>query len=80
MGVSIPPHFFHLRGAGQFSKTIAHKNCARHFLSIEVAGMRPNRGHAGADVVATNKGRMADFDTGNIGDGVEWPSRQNAYL
>jgi hypothetical protein len=32
---------------------------ARHFIAIQIAGMRQN---AGSDVVAANNGRLPDFD------------------
>jgi hypothetical protein len=37
-------------------------------------------GHAGADVLAANNGRLADFRTGNIGDRIERPDRQDSDL
>jgi hypothetical protein len=39
--------------------------------------MWQNGGHAGADVVAANNGRVPDFDTGNIGDRIERSGRQD---
>jgi len=42
--------------------------------------MWQNGGHAGADVVAANNGRLPDLDIGNIGDRIERPGRQNADL
>ena len=73
-------HFLYLRGANQLSETIAYENRAGHFLAIEVAGVWQNGRHTGADVVAANDGLLPDFDTGNIGDRIERPDRQNADL
>ena len=42
--------------------------------------MWQNGGYAGADVVAANNGRLPHFDTGNIGDRIERPGRQDADL
>jgi len=73
-------HFLYLRGARQLSETIAHEHRARHFLAIEIAEMWQKSGHAGADVLAANNGRLADFRTGNIGDRIERPDRQDSDL
>jgi hypothetical protein len=47
---------------------------------IEIAGMWQNGGHAGADVIAANNGRVPDFDAGNIADRIERTGRQDADL
>ena len=73
-------HFVNLSGTRQLSETIAHKNRTRHFLAIEIAGVGQYGGHAGADVIAPNDGRLPDFDAGNIGDRIQRPGRQDADL
>ena len=55
--------------------------CGEMRITIaDIAGMWQNGGHAGADVVAANNGGLPDFDTGNIGDRIERPGRQDADL
>jgi hypothetical protein len=42
--------------------------------------MRKDGGHASVHIVATGDGRVPDPDTSNIGDGIQWASRQDADL
>jgi hypothetical protein len=57
----------------------ADEDRARHFLTMEIAGMWQHGGYAGADVVTANDGRLP-LHAVNIGDHIERPSRQDAYL
>jgi len=66
-----------LRGTCEFSKGIAGENRAGDFLAIEIAGVRKDGSYAGAEIVATEDGGVADFDAGNIGDGIERASWQD---
>jgi hypothetical protein len=63
-------HLIDLRGPCQLSETITHKNCARHFLAVKIAGVRQHRRHAGTNIVPANNGSLPHLDTPNVSDGI----------
>ena len=58
--------FLYLRGACEFSETVADEYGTGDFFSIEIAGVRQNGGHSRADIVSADYGGVAD------GDAVVW--------
>jgi hypothetical protein len=72
--------FLYLRGAREFSETVADEYGAGDFFAIEIAGVRQNGSHAGADVVSADYGGVSDFYAGNVGDGVKRAGREDADL
>ena len=72
--------FLYLRGAREFSETVADEYGAGDFFAIEITGVREDGGHAGADVVSTDYGGVSDLDAGDVGDGVERAGREDADL
>jgi hypothetical protein len=61
----------HLGHTGQLAEAVTHEDGAGHLLEEEIAGVRQDGGHAGAHGVAADDGRLADLDTGDVGDGIE---------
>ena len=68
----------HLGHADQLAEAVAHMDRGRHPFLEEVAGVRQDGGHSGADRVALAHRGVAHRDAGDVGDGVERAGRQHA--
>jgi hypothetical protein len=72
--------FIHLGRTRQLAEGVAYEDRARNLFAEQIAGMRPDGGDTRAHVVATDDGRVPDFDAGNIGDRIERIPWEDAHL
>ena len=71
-----------LRRSGELAEGVADKHRARHFVLEDVALMRHDDGHAGANAVTLVERQVTDGDAGDVGDrvlrsGLEHAGRQS---
>ena len=68
-----------LRRAGKLAEGVAHENGARDFLLKQVAAVGEDGRDARMDLLSIVDRRMPDPDSRDVGDGVEWSGREDAW-
>ena len=79
IGVSISPQLIHLSRSGQLAKSIADENRTGNFFAKEIPAVRQDRSYPRSHVVTANDRAVTDAYSGHVGDGIEWPGRQDTH-
>ena len=69
-----------LRDAGDLPEPVADVERRRHAIGEQIAAVRKDRRHAGANAVALDDRRLPHAHAGDIGDGVQFARREHARL
>ena len=78
IGVSSSPSSRSCVDADELAEAVDDEERRRDAVAIEVAAVRQDGGHPGADRVAPDDGGLADQDPRHVGDGVERPGGEHA--
>jgi hypothetical protein len=70
MGVSMVPSSLTWVDPGQLAEGVADEHRAGDLVLKQVAAVRQDGGHAGADLVTADHGRVTDADTRDVGNRV----------
>src|SRR5688572_16728952 len=60
----------HLRRPHQLPESVAHEYRTRDLFTKQIARVRQDGGHARANVITTNNGRVSDAHACNVGDRI----------